>query len=70
MTSISIIGSGKMGSAIANIAALAGADIQIVNRSAKPTKDHPDARFAALGDDLTGQLVVFAVPYGAYRKCN
>lgn len=66
MTSISIIGSGKMGSAIANIAALAGADIQIVNRSAKATKDHPNARFAALGDELTGQLVVLAVPYGAY----
>lgn len=66
MTSISIIGSGKMGSAIANIAALAGADIQIVNRSAKPTKDHPDAKYAALGDDLTGELVVLAVPYGAY----
>lgn len=66
MTSISIIGSGKMGSAIANIAALAGADIQMVNRSAKPAKDHPDARYAALGDDLTGDLVVLAVPYGAY----
>lgn len=66
MASISIIGSGKMGSAIANIAALAGAEIQIVNRSAKPTKDHPDAKYSVLGDDLTGQLVVFAVPYGAY----
>ena len=66
MTSISIIGSGKMGSAIANIAALAGADIQIVNRSARPTKDHPDATYAALGDHLTGDLVVLAVPYGAY----
>jgi predicted dinucleotide-binding enzyme len=66
MTSISIIGRGKMGGAIANIAALAGADIQIVNRSAKPTKDLPDARYAALGDDLTGELVVLAVPYGAY----
>ena len=66
MTSISIIGSGKMGSAIANIAALAGAHVQIVNRSAKPTKEHPDARYSALGDDLTGQLVVLAVPYGAY----
>jgi hypothetical protein len=66
MRSISIIGSGKMGSAIANIAALAGADIQIVNRSAKPAKDHLHARYAALGDDLTGDLVVFAVPYGAY----
>lgn len=66
MTSISIIGRGKMGSAIANIAALAGAQVQIVNRSAKPTKDHPDATYAALGDDLTGELVVLAVPYGAY----
>lgn len=66
MTSISIIGRGKMGSAIANIAALAGADIQMVNRSAKPAKDLPDARYAALGDDLTGDLVVLAVPYGAY----
>lgn len=66
MRSISIIGSGKMGSAIANIATLAGADVQIINRSAKPSKDHPNAKFAALGDELTGQLVVFAVPYGAY----
>ena len=66
MTSISIIGRGKMGGAIANIAALAGADIQIVNRSAKPTKDLPGASYAALGDDLTGDLVVLAVPYGAY----
>lgn len=66
MTSISIIGRGKMGSAIANIAARAGASVQIVNRSAKPAKDLPDATYAALGDDLTGDLVVFAIPYGAY----
>ena len=66
MTSISIIGRGKMGGAIANIAALAGADIQLVNRSAKPGKDLPGASYAALGDDLTGDLVVLAVPYGAY----
>lgn len=66
MTSISIIGSGKMGSAIANIAALAGAGIQMVNRSARPNKDLPNAKYSALGDDLTGDLVVFAVPYGAY----
>lgn len=66
MTSISIIGRGKMGSAIANIAELAGADVQIVNRSATPSKDHPNATYSVLGDDLTGDLVVLAVPYGAY----
>lgn len=66
MTSISIIGRGKMGSAIANIAELAGAHVQIVNRSATPSKDHPNATYSVLGDDLTGDLVVFAIPYGAY----
>lgn len=66
MTSVTIIGRGKMGSAIANIAELAGAGVQIVNRSATPSKDHPNATYSVLGDDLTGDLVVFAVPYGAY----
>lgn len=66
MTSITIIGRGKMGSAIANIAGRAGASVQIVSRSAKPARDHPDATYAVLGDDLTGDLVVLAVPYGAY----
>ena len=68
MTSISIIGRGKMGSAIANIAELAGAHVQIVNRSATPSKDHPHATYSVLGDDLTGDLVVFAIPYGAYSS--
>lgn len=66
MTSISILGRGKMGSAIANIAELAGAHVQIVSRSATPSKDHPNAMYSVLGDDLTGELVVFAIPYGAY----
>ncbi len=55
-----------MGSAIANIAELAGAHVQIVSRSATPSKDHPNAMYSVLGDDLTGELVVFAIPYGAY----
>ena len=68
MTSISIIGRGKMGSAIANIAELAETHVQIVNRSATPSKDHPNATSSVLGDDLTGELVVFAIPYGAYSS--
>lgn len=72
MTSVSIIGRGKMGSAIAGIAQRAGAKIQIVNRSATSAKDRPSskkragAKYAVMGDDLTGDLVVLAVPYGAY----
>lgn len=66
MASITIIGRGKMGSAIANIAELAGASVQFVNRTARPSKDHPNATYSVLGDDLAGDLVVFAIPYGAY----
>lgn len=67
MTSISIIGSGKMSSAIAEVAARAGADIQIIRRSTSSSSgDRADATYGALGDDLTGDLVVLAVPYNAY----
>lgn len=67
MTSISIIGSGRMSAAIADVAARAGADIQIVRRStASSSGDRPDVTYAALGDDLTGDLVVLAVPSAAY----
>ncbi|QEA13453.1 NADPH-dependent F420 reductase [Comamonas flocculans] len=66
MTSISIIGRGKMGSAIAGIAQRAGAQIQLVNRSATPADDRPDTTHAVLGEDLTGDIVVLAVPHGAY----
>lgn len=67
MTSVSIVGSGKMGSAIAEVAARAGASIQIVRRStASSSGERPDVAYGAIGDDLTGDLVVLAVPYGAY----
>ena len=67
MSSISIIGSGKMSLAIAEVAARAGADIQIIRRSTSSSSgDRTDATYGALGDDLTGDLVVLAVPYNAY----
>lgn len=69
MTSISIIGSGKMGGAIAEVAARAGASIQIIKRSAtSPSAARPGFDYGVLGDDLTGDLVVLAVPYGAYSS--
>ncbi|QIM15413.1 NAD(P)-binding domain-containing protein [Leucobacter insecticola] len=67
MTSISIIGSGKMSAAIAAVATRAGASIQILRRSTTSSSgDHPDITYGAIGDDLTGDLVVLAVPYVAY----
>ncbi|MCW2288607.1 hypothetical protein EDF60_0462 [Leucobacter luti] len=68
MTSISIIGTGKMGSAIAEVAARAGADIQIIRRraGAGSSLERGDAEYGLVGDQLTGELVVLAVPYEAY----
>lgn len=67
MTSISIIGSGKMSSALVEVAARAGADIQVLRRStASSSGDRANVTYGALGDDLTGHLVILAVPYAAY----
>ncbi len=68
MTSISIIGTGKMGSAIAELSARAGASIQIIRRrsGAGSSPERSDAEYGRIGDKLTGDLVVLAVPYEAY----
>lgn len=68
MTSISIIGTGKMGSAITEVSARAGASIQIIRRRAGTgsSPKRSDADYGLVGDDLTGDLVVLAVPYEAY----
>ncbi|GAB3036380.1 NADPH-dependent F420 reductase [Parafrigoribacterium mesophilum] len=68
MTSISIIGSGKMGSAIAEVSARAGASIQIIRRraGAGSSPERSDAKYGVVGDELTGDIVVLAVPYAAY----
>lgn len=68
MLSVSIIGRGKMGSAIADLSARAGARIQIIRRSSGrgSSADRADVEYGILGDELTGDLVVLAVPYAAY----
>lgn len=67
MTSISIIGSGKMSGAIAEVAMRAGVDIQIIKRSATSmSAARPGLEYGVMGDELTGDLVVLAVPSGAY----
>lgn len=67
MTSISIIGSGKMGAAIAEVADRAGARVQILKRSAtSPSAARPGFEYGVTGDELIGDLVVLAVPSVAY----
>jgi len=68
MTSVSIIGVGNMGSAITRIASEAGADVQVVARDRqKATALAADtgATVSSLGDALTGDIVVLAVPFAA-----
>ncbi|WP_417562346.1 NADPH-dependent F420 reductase [Microbacterium sp.] len=67
MTTVSIIGTGKMGSAIAEVSARAQADVQLVKRSAgaEATIEHDGVEYAAMGDDLTGDIVVLAIPHTA-----
>lgn len=72
MISVSIFGRGKMGLAIADIAVRAGADVQIIKHSksdlSKAVHDRTDVSYADFGDDLSGDLVVLAVPQGAHAN--
>lgn len=72
MASVSIFGRGKMGSAIADIAVRGGADVQMFKHStsdlSKAVVDRTDVKYASFGDDLTGDLVVLAIPQGAHAN--
>jgi predicted dinucleotide-binding enzyme len=70
MTSISIIGAGNMGTAIAGIAATGGASVQLLAQDAEKTAAAAAALGASVvagvaGDALTGDIVVLALPYPA-----
>lgn len=65
MTNVTIIGAGNIGSAVAGIAAKAGANVQIINRDLDKAKAAAPAgaAVAAYGDPITGDIVVLALPY-------
>ena len=70
MTSISIIGAGNMGTAIAAIAARGGASVQLLAQDAEKTRTAATQAGASVvagvvGDALTGEIVVLALPYPA-----
>jgi predicted dinucleotide-binding enzyme len=71
MTSVSIVGAGNMGSAIAAIAAKAGATVQIIARDeakARTLAGEIGGSSGVIGDPLTGSIVVLALPYAALAE--
>ena len=63
--SISIIGAGNIGSAVAGLAVKAGASTQVVVRDASKATDLSGVDVAEIGSPLTGDIVVLALPYAA-----
>lgn len=71
MTAVTIIGAGNLGGAVAALATKAGAQVQVLARD--PEKAHTlaaplGANTGNLGDPLTGDIVVLAVPYHAVAE--
>lgn len=66
MSSITIIGAGNMGTAIAGLALAAGSEVQVLTREA--TDLDPRVAAGTVGDELKGDVVVLALPYGAVAK--
>jgi len=72
MSSITLIGSGQMARGIGTRAVAAGYDVQVLDRDA----DHAaalageldGATSGTLGTDISGELVVLAVPYAAVAE--
>lgn len=65
--SVTVIGAGNIGAAVAGIALKAGADVQVLARDvAKVAEAVPQATAGVIGDAVTGDIVVLALPYPAF----
>lgn len=66
MADLTIIGAGNMGGAIAAVALAGGNTVQLIARdSAKVAAANAAATAGVVGDPITGDIVVLALPYGA-----
>ncbi|MGC5165531.1 NADPH-dependent F420 reductase [Luteimicrobium sp. DT211] len=69
MTSVSIIGAGGMARAVGGVARAAGAELQVVSRDPTEartvTTELGTGTPGTLGDPLTGEIVVLALPFRA-----
>jgi predicted dinucleotide-binding enzyme len=69
MTSITIIGAGNIGGAVARLALKAGAAVQVLTRdAAKAAAVDPAVTAGTIGDPVTGDVVVLALPYPAVSE--
>lgn len=67
MANITVIGAGNIGSAVAGIAVHAGADVQLIDRDTTKAQAIAGVTAAAFGDAITGDVVILALPYPAYK---
>jgi len=71
MSSITVIGTGNVGSAVAELAAKGGATVQVLGRNREKAAQLA-ARISAtpgsVGDAISGDVVVLAVPYAALAE--
>lgn len=68
MTTVTVIGAGNFGSVVAGIAAKGGTGIQVLARDvekARAVAAPLGGTAGTVGDEVTGDVVVLAVPYGA-----
>lgn len=65
MTNVTIIGAGNMGSAIAGIALAGGNTVQVLARDSDKAEVNPQVTAGTVGDAITGDVVILALPYPA-----
>ena len=65
MTSVTIIGAGNMGSAIAGIALEGGNTVQVLARDTEKAAVSEQVTAGTVGDAITGDVVILALPYPA-----
>lgn len=71
MTAVTVIGTGNMGTAIAGIAAKADAEVQLLARDIEKSRAGAasiGASAGVVGDAISGEIVVLAVPYPALAE--
>lgn len=69
MATVTVIGAGAVGSAVAGLARRAGADVQVLARNkanAEAVAGSLGAQAGVVGDPVTGEIVVLAVPFDAF----
>ncbi|WP_454051597.1 NADPH-dependent F420 reductase [Cellulomonas sp. Marseille-Q8402] len=68
-SSVTIIGAGTIGGAVARLALQAGAQVQVLTRDpAKAAAVDAAVTPGTVGDPVTGDVVVLALPYGALEE--